>query len=172
MVVNKACYLRQELGQAQMARIAAHAALRNNIILFEYLTSDTTGGIMSFLELALATRPPSFQELLLCPMDTPFLIDNHILREKLGQLNITPPSDLRRLIVPFIQRFYPGNWEALEQCVRTAHENLLPHFITEPGSLHTYFLRQNQHCPFSPPLWISFSTSDSPTDDESDEGDS
>ena len=155
MVVNQASSRDTVLSDTQLARIAAHAAVRHPGYLFRILTD--TGEASQFIATALVTRPPQLQENMVCPMDTPYLIDELALRDQLGLVYSAPPSELRRIFLPFLQCFYPGNWEILEQAVRTIEDSQLPHMIAIPGALHDYFIRHEVVCPFSPPRWISLS---------------
>ena len=158
LLVNFVSTMRPELGEAQRARIVAHAAVHH----MEYLHEALQDGDVA-LELTksfLATRPVKLGLQDLCPMDTPYLIIDTELRESLGQLTVTPSSELRRLISPFLQCFYPADWEMLEQTVQTVLEGQLQDFISTPGAMHTYFVDSNQNCNFDPPKWISFASLD------------
>ena len=155
LLVNSIIELRPELGEAQRARIAAHAAVHHPTYLHEALFDMDVA-----LELAasfLATRPVKLEINGLCPMDTPYLIEDTKLREYLGQLTMTPTSELRRIITPFLQCFYPSDWELLEQIVRKVSGNILQDFISTPGAMHAYFKAMDQSCTFAPPQWLSLS---------------
>ena len=169
MVVNNVSTLRPDLGEPQLARLATHAVVRHPSTLLSYLVD--TGELKAFAVQALASRPVSLQAKLVCPMDTPYLITDISLREQLGQLQFTPALELRRIITPFLQCFYPGNWEVLEQVIRRAADSLLQAFITDPGALHSYLVNQQQLCPFSPPRWINLSDIPKPYDEPDDDWD-
>ncbi len=155
MVVNQALSRDPGLSATQLARLTAHAALRHPGYLLNVLTEieEATG----FIAMALETRPPQLDEKTLCPMDTPYLIEDATLRDQLGSIYSSSPSELRRIFTPFLQCFYPGNWEILEQAVRRIEESQLTHMIAIPGALHAYFLQHHVVCPFSPPRWIDLS---------------
>ena len=155
-LVNCIAALRPELGEAQWARIAAHAAIHHPSYLHEaYLDGDTA---IKLSKSFLATRPMRLESKQLCPTDTPYLIVDTGLREHLGQLESTPSSELRRIITPFLQCFYPSDWELLEQTIRTAPDTQLQEFILSPGAMHEYFEGTNQRCAFDPPQWLSFAS--------------
>ncbi len=154
MVVNQAHHHRPELENTQLARIAAHAISRHPDYLLECLQSKPTA--TAFFIVALAATPLYLNEQLLCPMDTPLLLDT-TLRERLTCLPTTPSSELRRIITPFLQCFYPGTWDQLELQVQKAPDSLLAAFVSHPGALHQHFQATGSPCPFSPPRWISLS---------------
>ena len=154
MVVNQAHHLQPDLESTQLARIAAHTVSRHPKMLLEYLQNSNAA--RTFITMALAATPLYPHEHILCPMDTPLLLDA-TLRERLTHLNIAPPSELRRIITPFLQCFYPGTWEQLEQTVRKAPDSSLQNFITHPGALHHHLLTTDPFCTFSPPRWVTLS---------------
>lgn len=138
MLVNFIIDMRPELGEAQWARIVAHAAIHHPSYLHEaFLDGDVA---LKLAKSFLATRPMKLDIMELCPMDTPYLIVDTELREYLGQLEMAPPSELRRIITPFLQCFYPSDWELLEQEIRTVSDAQLREFISNPGAMHEYFL--------------------------------
>jgi len=155
MLVNKSYSIDNTLSDSQLARIAAHAATRHPNQLLLYLSDPDKA--TKFIDIARTTRPIRMQENTVCPMDTPYLIEDQTLRDQLGQIDSAHPSELRRLITPFLQCFYPGNWEVLEQAVRTLTDEQLPDVISTPGALHQFFLTGDFVCPFSPPRWVSLS---------------
>jgi len=155
MLVNKSYSIDNTLSDSQLARIAAHAATRHPTQLLLYLSDPDEA--TKFIDIARATRPIRLCENTVCPMDTPYLIEEQALRDQLGQIDSAHPSELRRLITPFLQCFYPGNWEVLEQAIRTLTDEQLPDVISTPGALHQYFLKGDYVCPFSPPRWVSLS---------------
>ncbi len=155
MVVNQALAHTPGLTDSQLARIATHAAVRDPLYLLRCLTEESTAS--QFVDAALATRPIRLEEHTVCPMDTPYLISDSSLRDQLGSVDTTPPSDLRRICTPFLQCFYPANWEILEQSVRRITDSHLAHMISIPGALHDYFIQQQVECPFDPPRWVSLS---------------
>ena len=155
LFVNSIAALRPELGEAQWARIAAHAAIHHPSYLHEaFLDGDIA---LELTKSFLTNRPMKLDIQSLCPMDTPYLIVDTELREHLGQLMMTPVSELRRIITPFLQCFYPSDWELLEQAVRAASREQLQEFISIPGVMHTFFVEADQRFTFNPPQWLSLS---------------
>lgn len=155
LLVNFIATLRPELGETQWARIAAHAAIHHPSYLHEAFSDGDVA--LELTKSFLATRPMKLDIRALCPMDTPYLIVDTDLREYLGQLTRTTSSELRRIIIPFLQCFYPSDWELLEQAIRASTDSTLIDFISTPGALHTYFIREGQRCTFDPPRWLSLS---------------
>ena len=153
LLVNFVSTMRPELGETQRARIAAHAAVHHPIYLHEALLDGDTA--LELTKSFLATRPVKLEIEDLCPMDTPYLIIDTELRESMGQLPTTPPTELRRMITPFLQGFYPGDWELLEQVIREVSGDQLQEFISLPGNMHEYFITTNQACKFDPPQWTT-----------------
>lgn len=151
-VVNTLHSKNGALDHSQLARVAAHAAVRHPEYLIRCLNDD--GEAMNFLTTALATRPLPLREDAVCPMDTPYLIEDVELRGKLGSIAASPPSELRRMCTPFLECFYPDNWEALEQAVRRAPDDRLDAMISVPGTLHVYFQELKLSHVFSPPRWV------------------
>ena len=154
-LVNHVVSLRPELGEAQRARIVAHAAVHHPLYLYEaFMDGDVA---IELTKSFLATRPVRLTIEDLCPMDTPYLLINIELREHLGQLMTTPPSELRRIITPFLQCFYPSDWELLEQAIRKVSSETLQEFISAPGAIHHFFTTSGINCTFAPPQWLSLS---------------
>jgi hypothetical protein len=153
LMVNFIVALRPELGETQWAWIAAHAAVHHISYLYEaFMDGDVA---LKLTKSFLATRPVKLAMEELCPMDTPYLIVDTELREYLGQLTVTPPLELRRMITPFLQCFYPSNWEILEQVIRQASVEKLQEFISIPGAIHSFFTTSGTRCTFTPPQWLS-----------------
>lgn len=179
LLVNTIIKMRPELGEMQRARIAAHAAVHHPSYLHEaFLDGDVA---LELTKSFLVNRPVMLEVTELCPMDTPYLIVDTQLREYLGQLMTTPTSELRRIITPFLQCFYPNDWELLEQAIRAASDAQLQEFISTLGAMHTYFIGEKHRCIFDPPQWLSLSafqekqgekpphhTSSGPSDDDED----
>ena len=155
LLVNHVASLRPELGETQRARIAAHAAVHHPLYLYEaFMNGDVA---VELTKSFLATRPVRLTIEDLCPMDTPYLLTDTELREHLGQLSTTPPSELRRIIIPFLQCFYPSDWELLEQAIRTVPTETLQEFISSPGTIHHFFTTSGINPTFAPPQWLSLS---------------
>ena len=182
LVVNCVADLRPELGEAQWSRIAAHAAVHHISYLHEaFMDGDVA---LELTKSFLATRPVKLAVDDLCPMDTPYLIDDTKLREYLGQLTTTPASELLRIITPFLKCFYPSDWELLEQVIRSASVEKLHELISTPGAIHLFFVNSGTRCTFAPPQWLSLSafqekqgekpphTSSQGTQDDDDDDDS
>lgn len=154
-LINHVVSLRPELGEAQRARIAAHAAVHHSLYLYEaFMDGDVA---IELTKSFLATRPVRLTQEDLCPMDTPYLLIDTELREHLGQLVNTPPSELRRIITPFLQCFYPSDWELLEQTIMKASSETLQELISTPGAIHHFFITSGINCTFAPPQWLSLS---------------
>ena len=155
LLVNTIIKMRPELGEAQRARIAAHAAVHHPMYLHEALLDGDAA--LELTKSFLATRPVKWDTNDLCPMDTPYLIVDTELRECLGQLEMTPSTEMRRIITPFLQCFYPHDWELLEQAIRAASDIQLQEYISIPGAMHSYFVGERLRCTFDPPQWLSLS---------------
>ena len=137
MVVTSIISLRPGMAESQLARIAAHAAVHSMRHLFSYLMEGERA--LDFVQSALISRPISLQQpLRLCPMDTPMLLENHGIREQLGQLRDLTPQELRSIISPFLQCFYPAHWQDLDQYIGQVRDEELINFISIPGALHTH----------------------------------
>ncbi len=89
MVINQALSRDPGLSDTQLARVAAHAAIRHPEYLFQLLAD--IGKATQFITTALATRPPQLREHMVCPMDTPYLIDEPTLRGQLGLVYLASP---------------------------------------------------------------------------------
>ena len=86
LLVNTIIKMRPELGEAQRARIAAHAAVHHPAYLHEaFLDGDAA---LELTKSFLATRPVKLDIKDLSSMDTPYLIVDTELREYLGQLTM------------------------------------------------------------------------------------
>lgn len=148
--------LRTEMSMSQqfsLARIAIGTAPPR---LLEYIKDPWKA--MTFMEWALnkKVKTPPMLESLLCPIDTPNLITDEKIKEKIEDGNL-PLEEQAIVIKVFVRCYYPKHASMIMETISTLSQEILKGYIEIPGKIEREMRKMNKPLCFSPPKWYRLS---------------
>ena len=139
--------------QLSVAQIAVATAPQH---ILEYLQDPAEArGYMNWV-LKFRVKIPPTMETLLCPLDTPNLIEVQRLRSSIrnGDLAV---EDQKHVIEVFVKCYYPKAVATVMEAIDPLDQTVLKEYIEQPGRLLQEMRNRRKAMPFAPPKWYRLS---------------
>ena len=148
--------LKPDIRPGQLLSVAQIAVVTAPTHILEYLQDTAEArGYLNWV-LSFRVKIPPVLEHLLCPLDTPNLIEKQSLRASIrnGDMEVV---DQKHVIEVFVKCYYPKSVAAVMEAIDPLDQSVLRDYIEKPGLLLRDMKTRRKAMQFAPPKWYRLS---------------